>query len=335
MTVVVALGGNALARRGEPISAEVQSRNVELAAEALTPLLDGDRPIVITHGNGPQVGLLLLESEADPNVRTYPLDVLGAETEGMVGYLLEQALIRHAPHRRYATLLTQTVVDPADPAMAEPSKPVGPLYDEPTARKLEADLGYRIAPDTGGWRRVVPSPKPLRLLEERAIRDLVDTGTTVIAAGGGGVPVVVDDAGRPRGVEGVVDKDLAAVVLAYTVGARTLLLLTDVDGVYRDFGTPAGARIERLDATGAWKLLADGQVARGSMAPKVEAAAGFADFGGTTMIGSLDQVEELLAGHAGTMVVPHAHSHAGAENPSSASGSAPMAEPAVSPRMRT
>jgi len=340
MTAVVALGGNALARRGEPISAEVQRRNVERAANALIPLLDGDRPVVITHGNGPQVGLLLLESEADPAVRTYPLDVLGAETEGMVGYLLEQALIRHAPHRRYATLLTQTVVDPADPAMAEPSKPVGPLYDEPTARRLEAELGYAVAPDTGGWRRVVPSPKPLRLLEEQAIRDLVETGTTVIAAGGGGVPVVVDADGRPRGVEGVVDKDLAAVVLARTVGARTLLLLTDVDGVYRDFGAPTRARIGRLDATGAWKLLADGQVARGSMAPKVEAAAAFAGFGGTTMIGSLDQVEDLLAGRAGTVIVPHGHrrtppSREGAGDLAGGSGSAPMAEPAVSERMGT
>ena len=304
MTVVVALGGNALARRGEPIGADVQQRNVEFAAKALTPLLEGDEPLVVTHGNGPQVGLLLLESEADRSVRTYPLDVLGAETEGMVGYLLEQALMRHAPHRRYATLLTQTVVDRADPAMTAPSKPIGPVYDRATARKLEAELGYEIAPDTGGWRRVVPSPKPLRLLEERAIRELVDAGTTVIAAGGGGVPVVVDDDGRPRGVEGVVDKDLAAVVLAHTVGARRLLLLTDVDGVYRDFGTPSQTRIERLNATGAWELLGDGQAAPGSMAPKVEAAARFADSGGTTMIGSLNQVGALLGGDAGTVIGP-------------------------------
>lgn len=341
MTVVVALGGNALARRGEPISAEVQERNIDLAARALMPLLDADRPVVITHGNGPQVGLLLLESEADGGVRTYPLDVLGAETEGMIGYLLEQALMRHAPHRRYATLVTQTVVDADDPAILEPSKPVGPLYDEATARRLEAELGYAIAPDTGGWRRVVPSPRPLRLLEERAIRELVDSGTTVIAAGGGGVPVVVDGKGRPEGVEGVVDKDLAAVVLARTIGARTLLLLTDVDGVYRDFGTPRQARVGRLDATGAWRLLADGQVARGSMAPKVEAAAGFADFGGTTMIGSLDQVDRLLAGRAGTVVEPLAHprptpaSGHRAGNPGSPSGPAPMAQHFTSSRIRT
>jgi carbamate kinase len=341
MTVVVALGGNALARRGEPISAEAQERNIDVAAKALLPLLDGDQSVVITHGNGPQVGLLLLESEADPNVRTYPLDVLGAETEGMVGYLLEQALMRHAPHRRYATLLTQTVVDAHDPAMREPSKPVGPLYDESTASRLAAELGYAIAPDTGGWRRVVPSPRPLRLLEERAIRELVDNGTTVIAAGGGGVPVVVDRAGRPEGVEGVVDKDLAAVVLARTVGARTLLLLTDVDGVYRNFGTPGQARVDRLDATGAWKLLADGQVARGSMAPKVEAAAGFADFGGTTMIGSLDHVGGLLTGRTGTVIEPLAHprpspasgQHTGKS--ATASGPAPMAEQVISSRMGT
>ncbi len=331
MTTVVALGGNALARRGEPISAEVQQRNVDLAARALAPLLRGDEPVVITHGNGPQVGLLLLESEADPNVRTYPLDVLGAETEGMVGYLLEQALMRHAPHRRYATLLTQTVVDAGDPAMLEPSKPVGPLYDEATARRLEEERGYVIAPDTGGWRRVVSSPKPLRLLEERAIHELVEAGTTLIAAGGGGVPVVVDQAGRPEGVEGVVDKDLAAVVLARTVGARSLLLLTDVDGVYRDFGTPRQTRVERLDATGAWRLLADGQVARGSMAPKVEAAADFANLGGTTMIGSLDQVDGLLAGLRGTRIEPGRL----AENSPSPSGTTRMAEAATASRIRT
>ena len=329
MTVVVALGGNALARRGEPISAEVQERNVDLAAKALTPLLDGDEPVVITHGNGPQVGLLLLESEADPRVGTYPLDVLGAETEGMVGYLLEQALMRHAPHRRYATLLTQTVVAADDPAMLEPSKPVGPLYDEATARALAAERGYAIAPDTGGWRRVVPSPRPLLLLEERAIHELVEGGTTLIAAGGGGVPVVVDGQGRPEGVEGVVDKDLAAVVLARTVGARTLLLLTDVDGVYRDFGTPCQARVDRLDASGAWRLLAEGQVARGSMGPKVEAAARFADLGGTTMIGSLDQVDGLLAGRTGTTIEPLA------ENPARPSGATPMTERVIPARMST
>jgi len=304
MTTVVALGGNALARRGEPISADVQRRNVDRAAEALAPLLDGTETVVITHGNGPQVGLLLLESEADAAVGTYPLDVLGAESEGMVGYMLEQALIRRAPHQPFATLLTQTVVDPHDPSLRQPSKPVGPMYDAGTAHRLAAERGYAVAQDTGGWRRVVPSPRPVRLLEERAIRLLVEGGTTVIAAGGGGVPVLVDDDGRPHGVEGVVDKDLSAVVLARAVSAERLLLLTDVDAVYRRFGRLNQEPIHHLDAAQARDLLADGAAARGSMAPKLEAAALFAEAGGTTIIGSLEDAEALLAGRGGTVVEP-------------------------------
>ena len=304
MTTVIALGGNALARRGEPISSQVQRDNVDRAADALLPLLEGPETVVITHGNGPQVGLLLLESEADTAVGPYPLDVLGAESEGMIGYLLEQALVRRAPHRRYATLLTQTVVDADDPALAAPSKPVGPMYDEATARRLAAERGYAIAPDTGGWRRVVPSPRPVRLLEDAAIRLLVDAGTTVIAAGGGGVPVVIDEQGRPQGVEGVVDKDLAAVVLAVAVSADRLLLLTDVDAVYRNFGTVHAEPVGALSASDARRMLSEGAAARGSMAPKLEAAAQFAELGGTAVIGALDDVAAALQGRSGTTVSP-------------------------------
>lgn len=306
MTRVVALGGNALARRGEPITAAVQRRNVDIAADALAPLLDSDEPLVITHGNGPQVGLLMLESEADKDVGAYPLDVIGAETEGMIGYLLEQALTRRSPHTRFATLLTQTVVSAGDPAMREPSKPVGPVYDTVVAHSLARTRGFAIAPDTGGWRRVVPSPEPIRILEQHAVRALLDSGTTVIAAGGGGVPVVLDDEGRPTGVEGVVDKDLTAVVLALAVGAESLILLTDVDAVYSSFSGPVPKRIDHLTARSARALIAAGEVGRGSMAPKVEAAARFAERGGTAVIAALDQVAAALEGASGTTITPDA-----------------------------
>jgi carbamate kinase len=296
--IVVALGGNALARRGEPISAAIQRGHLADAARALAPLLR-KHEVTLTHGNGPQVGLLLLESEADPTIDAYPLDVLGAESEGMIGYLLEQALLREAPERSFATLLTQTVVDPSDLA---PRKPVGPLYDEPTARRLARERGYAIAPDTGGWRRVVPSPEPVTLLERDAVRLLVDADVTVIANGGGGVPVILDDDGCPHGVEGVVDKDLAAVLLARVVDAEVLLLLTDVDAVYRDFGTPHAAPIDALGLEDAKRLLAAGALGAGSMAPKVLAAARFAQSGGTAVVTSLERACDALEGRAGTRV---------------------------------
>ena len=301
MKIVVALGGNALAQRGEPISAAVQRAHLERAAHALTPLMRRHR-VTLTHGNGPQVGLLMLESEADPAVDAYPLDVLGAESEGMIGYLLEQALLRELPCKPVATLLTQTVVDAHDPSLAAPSKPVGPLYDEPTARRLKRERGFAIAPDTGGWRRVVPSPEPLRLLEGDAIRLLVDAGVTVIASGGGGVPVVLDDVGAPHGVEGVVDKDLAAVLLARVVEADMLMLLTDVDAVYRDFGTPGARPCAQMSVAKARALLAGGQLGAGSMAPKVLAATRFAQRGGTAIITSLEQAAPAVAGLAGTRI---------------------------------
>ena len=319
--IVVALGGNALARRGEPISAAIQRGHLAEAAHALAPLLRR-HAVTITHGNGPQVGLLLLESEADPTVDAYPLDVLGAESEGMIGYLLEQALLREAPGRPFATLLTQTVVDPSDPSFATPRKPVGPLYDEDTARRLARERGYAVASDVGGWRRVVPSPEPVALLERDAIRLLVRAGVTVIASGGGGVPVALDDEGRPHGVEGVVDKDLAAVLLARAVGAQVLLLLTDVDAVYRNFGTPRAAPLRALSVAQAEALLRDGALGAGSMEPKVRAAARFARFGGTAIVTSLELAAEALAGGAGTRVT-----RAGA---SAANGAAPCRDVAAS-----
>jgi len=299
--IVVALGGNALAPRGEPISAGVQRQSVQRATRALAPLAR-THELVVTHGNGPQVGMLLLESEADPSVPAYPLDILGAESEGMIGYLLEEGLRQGIPGIEVATLLTCSAVDPADPAFAAPSKPIGPVYGSEEASRLAAERGFAIAPDTGGYRRVVPSPEPIGIVEEHAIQALVDAGITVIASGGGGIPVILDSAGRPHGVEGVVDKDLAAVVLAKAVSADALLLLTDVAGVFRDFGSPTATLIRRLSTEQVAEILADGAAGAGSMAPKLEAARRFAETGGYSVIASLDDAERALRRDAGTRV---------------------------------
>jgi carbamate kinase len=299
--VVAALGGNALARRGEQISAEVQRRNLAVAAAALMPLAH-EHELVLTFGDGPQIGHLLLESEADDTATPSPLDVVGAEAVGMIGYLLEQALRQADPALRIATLVTQTLVAAEDPAFGAPTKPIGPMYDEATARKLQRTRGFAVAKDGKGWRRVVPSPDPQGLLEADAVGCLVDHGFLVVASGGGGMPVIADASGRPTGVEAVVDKDLAAVVLAIAVGAERLLLLTDVDAVYTGFGTDAARRLGRLTPGEARALAAQGQLGAGSMLPKVEAAARFAERGGTAMIASLADAGAALAGRAGTTV---------------------------------
>lgn len=303
MRIVVALGGNALSRRGEAISVPNQRVNAAVAAAALAPLIV-QHQVIVTHGNGPQVGLLLNETEADESIPPYPLDVVGAESDGMVGYLVEQALTRELPDTHFATVLTQTVVAADDPALAAPTKPIGPLLDEATARRLATERGLAVAPDTGGWRRVVPSPAPVRPLELAAIAHLVDGGFTVIASGGGGVPVTVDPAGRPTGIEAVIDKDLAAAVLARELDASLLLLLTDVDGVYRRFGTPAAQRIDHLDRAQAAALLASGELPGGSMGPKLQAAVLFAAAGGTTVIAALDGARGAVGGRAGTRIAP-------------------------------
>ncbi|MFM2106514.1 MAG: carbamate kinase [Chloroflexota bacterium] len=307
--LVVALGGNALIRRGEPGSVEVQRRNLEQAAAALRPLIADGRRLVLTHGNGPQVGFLALEAEAAAaTVPPPPLDVLGAESQGQIGYLLESALreeLRRAGDaREVATLLTQTLVADGDPAFGRPTKPVGPVYDEATARRLAALRGWSVAPDGGGWRRVVPSPAPLGIVEAATIRTLVERRVLVVAAGGGGVPVVAGPGGALHGVEGVVDKDLAAVALALAVGAGTLLLLTDVAAVERDHGTPRARPIDRLTVAEARALLDVGVLPAGSMAPKVEACVRFLEAGGTTAaIGALADAAAVAAGTAGTRVV--------------------------------
>ena len=295
---VIALGGNALLRRGEPAEASHQQANVRAAARSIAVLHETHR-LVVTHGNGPQVGLLALQAEAYDDVTPYPLDVLGAETEGMIGYLLDQALLNELPAgSRVATLLTQTVVDPADPAFAVPSKPIGPVYEPEEGERLAAERGWTVRLDGPQVRRVVASPQPTGIVEIETIRLLLDAGVLVVCAGGGGIPVVFTPSGL-AGVEAVIDKDLSAALLAEKIGAGFLLMLTDVAEVEAGWGTPA-ARPIRNAAPGELRGM---DFAAGSMGPKVEAACRFVErTGGRAGIGRLDQAAEILRGEAGTIV---------------------------------
>lgn len=296
--MVAALGGNALLLRNEVAGADVQRRHAAVAARSIAKLAAGN-DLVVTHGNGPQVGLLALQSAADPSVLPLPLDVLDAETEGLIGYLLEQELTNALPGRSVATLLTQVVVDLDDAAFTNPTKPIGPVYDAATARRIAADRGWAMARDGDALRRVVPSPVPRDIVEIGTIRLLLAAGVIVVCVGGGGIPVVVDAEGALRGVEAVIDKDLASGLLAELLAADGLLILTDVDGVQRDFGTP-GAR--RIPSASTAELRAM-QFAPGSMRPKIAAACAFVErTGGLAGIGRLDEATEVLAGVAGTLV---------------------------------
>jgi len=300
--LVVALGGNALLRRGEAMTADIQRQH---AAEAMTAVaeLAGSHDIVLTHGNGPQVGLLALQASAYTDVPAYPLDVLGAETEGMIGYVLEQELSNRLPGRTAVTVLTQVVVDPDDPAFQTPTKPIGPIYTEEQAQRLARERGWSVAPDGDHFRRVVASPEPLRIVELSAIRMLVDSGAIVVCTGGGGIPVTMNDAGTLRGVEAVIDKDLAAELLARSLEADFLLMLTDVGAVMHDWGTPDARPIGRTTPT----ELRGIQFANGSMGPKVAAACRFVEAtGGSAAIGALEDAARIVAGTAGTMVVSDA-----------------------------
>jgi carbamate kinase len=298
LRVVAALGGNALLRRGERPEADAQRANVARAVHALAAIAR-EHDLVVTHGNGPQVGLLALQASAYEAVAPYPLDVLGAETEGMIGYLLEQGLGNELPGRAVATLLTQVVVDPADPAFADPTKFVGPVYDAGTAQTIAAQHGWTVRPDGEHWRRVVPSPEPQRLVELPTIRLLVDAGVLVVCVGGGGVPVRATPDGALHGVEAVVDKDLAAALLARELEADVLLLLTDVPGIEVERGTPS-AHLLRDTTPSALRRLA---LPAGSMGPKAEAAARFVEATGRpAAIASLTQAGDALRGMAGTIV---------------------------------
>jgi carbamate kinase len=300
MRILVALGGNALLRRGEPMAAETQRANVGRAVAALLPLFEAGHQLVITHGNGPQVGLLALQAAVGPKEGAYPLDVLGAESEGMVGYLIEQELGNALPSGRLvATLLTQVLVDRRDPAFHRPTKPIGPTYEKARAEALAKARGWAIAKDGESWRRVVPSPQPLQVLEARVIELLVSQDVIVICAGGGGIPVLERSDGSLVGVEAVIDKDLTSALLARQLGADHLMLLTDVDGVYLNWGTDTARAIARAGAG----VLHAADFAPGSMGPKVEAAIGFvAETGRPASIGRLQDAPGILAGAAGTTV---------------------------------
>ena len=302
MRIVIALGGNALLKRGEPMTAEHQRANVRVGAQALARVAK-EHELVISHGNGPQVGLLALQGEAYKEVESYPLDVLGAETQGMIGYLVEQEVGNLLPEERpLATILTMVEVDPDDPAFTDPTKFVGPIYEEAQAKALATEKGWIVKPDGAYWRRVVPSPRPKRIFEIRPMRWLLERGTVVICAGGGGIPTMY---ARDRerylvGVEAVIDKDLASGLLARELDADLYVMATDVDGVYTDWGTPAQARIDRATP----EELARMDLPAGSMGPKVAAAGEFvAATGRRAAIGSLEEIDKLVDGSGGTQVV--------------------------------
>jgi carbamate kinase len=313
MRAVVALGGNALLRRGQPLTAENQRENARAACRALAPVA-ASTELVVSHGNGPQVGLLALQGAAYTAVDTYPLDVLGAQTEGMIGYILEQELGNELPaERQLVAMLTQIEVDPDDPAFERPTKPIGPQYSDGEAAALEASKGWSFARDGSSMRRVVPSPLPQRIYGVEPVRLLLDAGCVVICAGGGGIPVMhVDEDAVPGkrlvGVEAVIDKDLASALLAEALDADVLALVTDVDAVYRGWGTPEQAAI----ATATPEELSGDEFAEGSMGPKVRAACAFVErTGRRAAIGSIEDTAALVRGEAGTRIAL-AHAAAGA-----------------------
>ena len=301
MRVVAALGGNALLERGERPDAVIQRRHVRQAAAALAPLA-ADHQIVLCHGNGPQVGVLALESQADTTLsQPYPLDVLVAQTQGMIGYWLVQELRNAGVAQQAVCVMSQTLVDPSDSAFGQPSKFIGASYEKGEAQELAARLGWTIAADGAHWRRVVASPRPLGLMEIETVRSLADAGALVVCGGGGGVPVVRSDAGELTGVEAVVDKDLTAAELAITLKADRLLVLTDVPAIIRGYGTPDPQPIQAID-TDALSAMA---FPAGSMGPKVEACIRFVTASGQpAAIGALTDAAAILAGRAGTTISP-------------------------------
>ncbi len=299
MKIVIALGGNALLKRGEPMTAENQRENVKTACAQIARVYDGNQ-LIITHGNGPQVGLLALQNNAYKEVPMYPLDVLGAETAGMIGYMIQQELSNTVPgSASIATVLTQIQVDPKDPAFQKPSKPVGPVYSKEEADKIAAEKGWTMAPDNDKYRRVVASPKPVNIFGLEPLKTLIDNKYIVVCGGGGGIPTWVDDNGKQHGAEAVIDKDLATALLATLIDADLFVIATDVDGAYLDWGKPEQKRIALAAPDAA---LAFG-FASGSMGPKIEAAANFATATGKdAVIGALADIEQIVAGKAGTRI---------------------------------
>jgi carbamate kinase len=308
--VVVALGGNAILQPGQRGTYEEQSANVHTTCKQLAQIVEsGEYKIVVTHGNGPQVGNLLLQNEAGKDVAApMPLFVCGAESQGLIGLMIQQnlgnLLVEHGKgHVPIATVVTQVVVDKADPAFTNPTKPVGPFYDEAEAKALEKEKGYDVREDAGrGWRRVVPSPDPIEINEKEAIRQLVDARSIVIASGGGGIPVVRED-GKLRGVDAVIDKDLAGERLAVDVGASVFMVLTDVEDVKLSYKTPEERSVSKMTIAEAKAYAEEGHFAKGSMEPKVRAAVRFIEHGGKrAIITSLDKAVDALAGRAGTTI---------------------------------
>src|SRR5437660_3379775 len=303
MRIVVALGGNALLKRGEPMNAQVQRANVRIAAQALAPIAKSHQ-LVISHGNGPQVGLLALQGAAYEAVEAYPLDVLGAETEGMIGYMIEQELGNLLPFDvPFATLLTMVEVSADDPGFKNPTKFVGPIYEKPEADRIAAEKGWIFKADGAKWRRVVPSPIPKRIFEIRPVKWLLEQGTIVICAGGGGIPTMYEPGAERKlaGVEAVIDKDYCSALLARELDADLLVMLTDADAVYADWGKPTQRPIRSTSPD----ALAGISFAAGSMGPKVDAACRFAAATGKpAAIGALADLNRIVAGEAGTTVFP-------------------------------
>ena len=297
MRIVIALGGNALLRRGEEMTAENQRENIRIAAKVLAPIIE-KHEVVISHGNGPQVGLLSLQSAAYKEVEEYPLDILGAQTQGMIGYMIEQELGNHLPVEiPIASILTMVEIDPEDPAFSNPTKPIGPIYDEKEARDLAKLKGWNIKQDGNYWRRVVPSPEPHRIFQLRPIHWLLEKGTVVICAGGGGIPTSYKDNGKLEGVEVVIDKDRASSLLAFEFEADLLIMATDTDGVYLDWGSDSEKIISKTTPEEISKYSFD----KGSMGPKVEAACSFVERSGQrAVIGSLKNIEKMVSGISGT-----------------------------------
>lgn len=304
MRIVAALGGNALLQRGQKPDAEVQEANVHRAVTALAPLAT-EHELVVTHGNGPQVGVLALQSASDPHLTTpYPFDVLGAQTQGMIGYWLLQSMQNVLPGRQVAAIINQTLVRADDPAFGNPTKFVGEVYDEETARRLAEERGWTVRADGQRWRRVVGSPTPERVVETRLIRLLLNSGAVVVCAGGGGVPVIRNEQGLLEGVEAVVDKDMTSSVLAEALEADALLILTDVPGVQRNFGTAHAEAIRRATPAALRRM----DFPAGSMGPKVDAICRFVELTGDVgAIGRLEDVAAILRGEAGTVVTPSGH----------------------------
>jgi carbamate kinase len=311
-TVVVALGGNAILQPGQLGSFEEQLVNVDAAMRRIAELVEAGWEVVLTHGNGPQVGNLLIQNAlAASTVAPMPMDVCGAESQGQIGYMLEQALCNHLARRRLdvsvATVLTQVAVDAADPAFAEPSKPVGPFYTAAEAQKMMIEEGLAMREDAGrGWRRVVPSPEPREIVPGPAIAGLIHAGILVICSGGGGVPVVREQGGQLHGIAAVIDKDLAAALLARQVEADVLLILTDVPKVYLGYNSPEQRALDQVTVVEMETYAAAGHFKAGSMGPKVNACLRFAREGGVAIIAGLTDVVPAMDGRAGTRIVPDA-----------------------------